>query len=234
MVSRSAACRSERAHKAARTAATAGRARGTPLPVATSSADQRRVCRMLRPRPRRTFAPRGTDTRVAVVAYPVRPAATSADSPSTKARGPASKTAAQSHAACGTGPVCTQMLWLSSLRQRAAFTLASTSARVRPAAYTWRRLTTPACSAARARTRRRRCSRSAAVLCCPVVPIDDQRAQSGRRRRPRPAELWTSPALASSGPAPMASDPDDGWRQSGAQQTPYRLPARHWSRVGHS
>ena len=66
MVNNSAAWRSDLAHSAARTAATAARARGNPC-GSRSDLSQRRVWRMFSVLPRwRTLAPRGTETRIFV------------------------------------------------------------------------------------------------------------------------------------------------------------------------
>ena len=140
MVITSAACLLLRAQSAARTAATAGLLRGTPSPT-TSSCAQRRVCRMSRPRARRTRAPRGTDTRMRGSSKCFKPAASSAQrlqDPRT-----ASKTAAQCCPARVSGPVVIARLCEPTRRHRRARACALTCARVTPASYSWIRDTTP-------------------------------------------------------------------------------------------
>ena len=112
----------------------------------TSSARHRRVSRRSTWSRRRrwTRAPLGTETRMASGTKFLSPAATSAEAPSRKARGPPSSTAAHHRASGGKGPQCIATAWRPTARHRRARRCALTSPRLTPPAYSCLRDSTPA------------------------------------------------------------------------------------------
>ena len=167
----SAACRSDRAHRAALSAAHSARTRG--MPTGKPGAGRRGRCTRT---PGTTDAgrvlDRGTVTSMDSSTKPVIPCATRAAAPSSRAPGPLSHTARHSAAALPPGPTTT--VCRPATRHRPALTSVRTASCPMPRSRSWARWTTPswAWASEAMRDARHRHPLDASVFgTCPWSPI---------------------------------------------------------------